>query len=257
MDQDEKLLYARIDDKTREALYGYRVVSLGFLTPGERMLAQRYLDGGEVGFLFWGGYTDAERTLLLLKPDDEYIPFLPAGNDTLSLLRFESFAEGKLLSHRDYLGSLMGAGLKRDAIGDILPYSDGKRQFCDVVVLRSVSHDILFNLDRIGRTGVRVREAAIEDLHLPEKNYKLISDTVASLRLDAVIASGFGISRSEAKLLVEKGLVFRNYAAELSPGTTLVRGDTLSARGYGKIELFDLGGETKKQRIRVQIKKYI
>lgn len=257
LDQDEKMLYARIDDKIREALYGYRLTSLGFLSPGERILSEKYLTGQDVVYFFWGGYDDAERTLLLLKPDDDTIPFLPEGNESMALIRFDSFAEGKVLSHRDYLGSLMGAGLKRDAVGDILPYSDGKRQYCDIVVLRSVAGDILANLDRIGRTGVRVREADIQDLHLPEKSFKIISDTVASMRLDAVIASGFGISRSEAKLLVERGLVSRNYAVELSPGVNLHQGDILSARGHGKLELMEIGGATKKQRIRIQLKKYI
>ena len=256
MEQQEKLLLARIDDKLRETERTYDTSFLGFLTPGEQNHARRYLAGKDVSWRFDGGYEDAERTLLLIKPDNDAVPFREIG-EFLAALRIASFQEGKTLGHRDYLGSLIGLGLKREAIGDILPYADGKMQYCDVLLLKSVAGDALGSIERIGRAGVRVEEIPVEHLHIPEKSFREIRDTVASVRLDAVVSSGFSIGRNEAKELCRKGLVMLNYEIREAPDAKVEEGDVISARGYGKMRLREIGGETKKQRIRILIQKYI
>ena len=256
VEQQEKLLLARIDDKLRETERTYDTSFLGFLTPGEQVCARRYLSGKDAAYRFDGGYPDAERTLLLIKPDNDAVPFRETG-EFLTALRISSFQEGKALGHRDYLGSLIGSGLKREVIGDILPYTDGKIQHCDVLLLKSVGRDALMSLERIGRSGVRVEEIPPEHLHVPEKSFREIRDTVASARLDAVVSSGFSIGRNEAKELCRKGLVSLNYEAVEAPDVKVGEGDVISARGYGKIRLAEIGGETKKQRIRIVIQKYI
>ncbi len=255
MDPDVKLFLSRIDDKLRESEREYDTAYFGFLTPGERAAAARYLDGSGAAFRFEGGYADAERTLLLIKPDNDAIPFRDTG-DMLSAVRISSFQEGKTLGHRDYLGSLIGLGLKREAIGDILPYTDGKMQYCDVILLKSVGRDVLFSLERIGRTGVKAEEIPLGYLHVPEKSFREIRDTVASVRLDAVVSAGFSIGRNEAKELCRRALVSLNYQICASPDSKVGEGDVISARGYGKLQLAEIGGETKKQRIRILIRKF-
>ena len=256
MEQQDKLLLSRIDDKIRESERTYDTSFLGFLTPGEKAYAQRYLTGKSAAFCFDGGYRDAERTLLLIKPDNDAIPFRDAG-EFLIALRISSFLEGKALGHRDYLGSLIGLGLKREAVGDILPYTDGKMQYCDVLLLKSVGDAVSGSLERIGRSGVRVEEIQKEYLHVPEKSLREIRDTVASARLDAVVSSGFSVGRNEAKELCQKGLVALNYETVEVPDARVGEGDVISARGYGKIKLAEVGGETKKGRIRIVIHKYV
>lgn len=257
MNDEDKLLYARLEDKVFEAGREYAVVFFGFLTPAERGAADDFLRGKDAAFLFSGGYEDAERTMVFIKPDNDYVTYEGAEEQAMSAVRFTSFAEGKTLSHRDYLGSLMGAGLKREAVGDILPYTDGKKQFCDVVLAKGVAGDVVRNVDRIGRTGVHTSEIPLSALHVPEKIFKEIADTVASLRMDAVMSSGFNLSRGETKEAIEKGLALKNDRLVMSPDSPVAEGDVLSLRGHGKMILSEIGGESKKQRIRIKIKKYI
>ena len=257
MDRQDRLFTARIDDKIRQSLREYDTSFLGFLTPGEQIAARRYLEEtSEVSFTFSGGYADAERAILMIKPENGAIGFPPA-DEYLSAVRITSYQEGKTLGHRDYLGSLIGMGLKREAIGDLLPYTDGKWQYCDAILLKSVRDQVCIDLERIGRTGVRVEPIGLENLHIPEKSFREIRDTVASVRLDAVVSAGFSIGRAEAKSLTQKGLVSLNYEIALSPDAKVEEGDMISARGSGKLRLEEIGGETKKQRVRIVIRKYI
>ena len=257
MEDQDKLLRARLADKAFEAQRTYDIAFLGFLTPAACIEAEEALSGLDVEFCFLGGYEDVERRMVFVKPEGDYVSFEGAEERAMSAVRFASFAEGRTLSHRDYLGSLIGAGLKREAIGDILPYSDGKMQYCDVILLKSTVQDVLRSVDRIGRTGVKCTEIALKSLHIPVKAFREINDTVASLRLDAVLASGFSLSRSETKAAIEKGLAMKNDRVVLNPDSTVAEGDALSMRGHGKMILAEIGGESKKQRIRIRIKKYI
>ena len=257
MNQPEKYLRARLEDKVFEALRAYKVTSIGFLTPAEKTETADYLAAMDIEFMFSGGYSDAERCMVFMKPQEDYVSFEGSADEAMSAVRFHSFAEGKVLSHRDYLGSLMGAGLKRETVGDILPYTDGKKQFCDILLLKSVAQDIVQSISRIGRTGVKTEEIPLASLHIPEKSFREMADTVASLRMDAVMAAGFGLSRAETKTAVEKGLALLNDRVIFAPDYILKAGDILSLRGHGKMILSEIGSESKKQRIRIRIKKYI
>ena len=86
---------------------------------------------------------------------------------------------------------------------------------------------------------------------------KQIRDTLSSMRLDALVASGFGMARSKAAALIESGKVELNYAQCLKPDREVREGDVIAARGLGKLRLETVGGRTKKDRISVTILRYL
>ena len=86
---------------------------------------------------------------------------------------------------------------------------------------------------------------------------KLVRDTVASLRLDSVLAAGFSLSRGRAAEAVEKGSVQVNYVTCVKPDKPVSAGDTITCRGLGKCVLDSVGAPTKKGRLPVAIRRYI
>jgi len=81
-------------------------------------------------------------------------------------------------------------------------------------------------------------------------------DTVSSLRLDAVCSTGFRMARGKAAALIESGRVQLNWRECTKPDRTVSEGDTVSARGFGKFELTEVGALTKKGRIPITVQCY-
>ena len=131
-----------------------------------------------------------------------------------------SFFENDKLTHRDFLGSLMGSGIKRETVGDIY-VGEGS---CDFLVLREILPYVLQNLGSAGRTKLHLEEIELSELLVPQQSVKTVRDTVPSLRLDGIVSSGFSISRGKAADYIAAGKAELNYL----PCT---KGDKQVARG--------------------------
>jgi len=107
------------------------------------------------------------------------------------------------LTHRDFLGALLGTGVKREMIGDIL-VNEGS---CDIVVLKEILPYLETSFSSAGRTRLEVSVIPLEQVNVPEAKFKTINDTVASLRLDSIVSSGFSLSREKAAEAVRAGRV--------------------------------------------------
>ncbi len=83
-----------------------------------------------------------------------------------------------------------------------------------------------------------------------------IRGTVAALRLDAVMALGFGLSRSRAVLLIKGGLQQVNGKLVESPSCRLNPGDSVAVEGRGRVELAAVTGQSRKGRVGVILKKF-
>ena len=114
---EDRLLLARILDKYEQMERRNIPTAAVFLSPRERAMAQSLLNAAGIrsGYLFDGGYPDAERTRLLFLPD-----WAGEGHDALAFLRASFRGADSALSHRDILGSLMALGVTRERVGDIL-----------------------------------------------------------------------------------------------------------------------------------------
>ena len=247
---EDKVLLAKVWDKISTGILKNIPASTCFLSPRELEMC-RYLFGDVDGLVQFGGYEDAERRMLVYLPDyldAEYLYEEPP----VVCLRAVYF-EQDTLSHRDFLGALMGSGIAREAVGDIC-VSCGS---CDFFVTDSIAPYILQNFTGAGRTKVRLEEISLRDVHVPEPETKQLRDTLASLRLDSVISAGFRIGRSLAASLILSGKAAINGLPCEKPDKLVSQSDKISLRGYGKIRLTTVNGQTKKGRISVIIDRYV
>lgn len=183
------------------------------------------------------------------------------------------------LTHRDYLGSLIGLGLEREKIGDIvIPRgADGARSGDNseksgsseakksakkikgavyVFVIESIADYIIENLGYVKHTNVRVERCD----EVPEEvvpHLEEMSVIVSSNRIDAIVAKLYNLSREQSLKLFVEGKVFLNGITMTSNARPLKAGDTISVRGYGKFIFDGEGGSTRKEKLYVNVKKYV
>lgn len=247
-DQEERLIFSRILDQAERCERRQILTHSFFLSPGERAAAESLLRAAEAPrHVFCGGYEGAERTLCLFLPD-----WMEEADAELQLLRVRCFEENAL-GHRDVLGSLMGLGISREKLGDILIAPDG----CDLIILPEIAVFLLNNWESAGRLRLKKELLPIDELRIPEKEVRLIQDTVAAPRLDAVLGVGFSLSRGKAAELIAAGRVQLNYRDCLKGDKQVGEGDAISCRGLGKCRVTALGGLSKKGRIRIVVERYI
>lgn len=247
---DEKALIARAEDTVRLCEKQYSPKAFGFLTPRDAAVLKKLrLGGGDISVTFFGGYPEAERCLFAALPD--YL-------DETSLWDFVDIIEitGRdlaRLSHRDFLGSILGLGIKREKIGDILCL-EGK---CLVFAASDISDYIIENLVKVGSAGVSLKKADPSGLEIPKRKVEEIRTTVAALRLDCIVGAALKTSRSAACEVIRSGRVSVNWtecdnlSAKVSPG------DVFSVRGSGRFRLSEAVNETKKGRLGICIEKAI
>ena len=147
----------------------------------------------------------------------------------------------------------MGMGIVREKIGDILVGPES----ADILVLETVEPFLLQSWDSAGRVKLNVTSVPLEYLHIPQVQWEEIRDTVSSLRLDAVVSTGLRMSRGKAAELISGGRVQVNWQECTKPDRAVAERDTISARGYGKFQLLEAGGITKKGRICIVVKRFI
>ena len=199
-DEDDRLLLSRLLDRRSRAY----MTATRFLDPHERALAEEAvrLSGAWSECVFFGGYTDAERVTALFFPD--YLtPEQAAADAPVALLRAEK-SPTDTLTHRDYLGALMGLQIERAMVGDILVHETG----ADIFVLREVADFLLLNFGRAGRRRITLSEVPLSDLRRAAADEVEGEGSVASLRLDSVAALIFGLSRSQAQEQISHGSVY-------------------------------------------------
>ncbi len=191
--------------------------------------------------VLFGGFDDAERKMVAFIPDD-IAPEFP-----ICVVRFSS-PRISSLSHRDFLGSILGLGIKREKCGDIIIKEDEAYAFLSEDIASYVAN----NITKIGREGVKASLVEPSLISLPEKSFREIKGTVSSLRLDAIISLFSGCGRGKASEIISGGLVFINGICATKNDMHLKDGDTISLRGKGKATL-NVGGTSKKDRIFVTL----
>lgn len=248
---EDRVLLAKIWDKITAGMRKNIPANTGFLTLRELELC-RYLFGRQEGLLSFGGYEGAERQMLIYLPEYLDKDSLYEEDAPLVCLR-ATFYDGHTPTHRDFLGALMGEGIARETVGDICV---GKGQ-CDFFVTAEIAPYILQNFTGAGRTKLHLEQIPLSEVIVPKPETKEIRDTVASLRLDSIISSGFRIGRSSAAQYVSAGKAAINGLPCEKPDKAVDAGDKISVRGLGKICLRSVNGQTKKGRISVVIDRYI
>ncbi|MBE7056860.1 MAG: hypothetical protein E7388_05420 [Ruminococcaceae bacterium] len=195
--------------------------------------------GFRPGLLF-GGFEDAERKVLyydLEEPPISVVEIKPSVNHFT-----------KVPGHRDYLGSLLGLGLDRRVIGDILVSLTGDRAW--VFCLTKVADFIVENLTKVGRVSVKCQVSTAPDMALIVQR-KEIRVVVTSLRIDSLVAEAFRVSRTESKQLVENKKVYLNGKLLQKAETKPEAGCKITVRGYGSFIFREVAGPTRKEKLSV------
>lgn len=247
--EEDALLRARIEDACHLCDVRSCPRFVGFLDEHRQAVARAVLrEKGVQDFLFYGGYDDAERTVLGVFP-----PFLPPDTALFPIhaiaFRYRESAE---LTHRDFLGALLGTGIRRDKLGDIVC---GRGETV-VLADEELAPFLAESVTKIGHEGVRVSYPYTGPITVV-REFKELQDTVPSPRLDAVLHVALRTSREEAARRIAAGAVSVNHMPVESVSLTVNEGDILSVRGAGRFRVAQIGPPTKKGRLFVRLEQFI
>ena len=235
-------LFPRLRDLHKRCINKNIITNTFFLTPREQMEARDFCRR-ELGTdpFFFGGYPEAERRMAFFLPDwadpDTFdpAPYLKA---------IEARTPFAAPSHRDFLGSLMGMGIERECVGDILVRGEQAWFF----LTPAIAPHVLDSMVHVGRDGVSLSEIDFEALPHFEAELKEVTFTVQSLRIDAVVSGIWKTSRSSVQDLVLRGDVTLNYFPCLDKDASVQTGDMISLRHHGKAKILSADGKSKKGR---------
>jgi photosystem II S4 domain protein len=240
---------ARILDLTDQTLKTWQVTCSDFLSPPEVSEATRCLRRlSEIEFCVWGGYPQAERQRLAIGRTALEHSHVPLG--ALSVRGNFLFDPA---THRDFLGSLLGSGIERDKVGDILVLGD---QGAQVIVVPELAEFLSTEWTQVRSVPVKVESIALTDLKVRPPQIKSMTTVEASLRLDAVGSAGFSMSRTKMVAEIERGEVKVNWKTVSQPSYTLSPKDLITLRGKGRLQVEDIT-ETKKGRYRIELTRYV
>lgn len=246
---DEKRLYSRIEDLLYLSDKHGAPCFTAFLDLREQALVRQKLNATDgVNWRLFGGYDEAERAMLSVFPsfyEPEYVEY-PMVSVAFHYRKIQK------LTHRDFLGTLLAAGIRRDTIGDIL-CGDG-------LTVAFLSEDIVpyicEQINRVGGEGVSITPHYTGDLPI-SRAYMEIRDTIASPRLDAAVKALIRASREDAAQLIRTGYVSVDHLPTDNVSRQLTAPCTISIRGYGRFLIDSFGPETKKGRLQFVARKCI
>lgn len=217
-----------------------------FVEPSEQHQIRAAANASSVYAAFYGGYPEAERCIAAFYADSPPEIFPLDAVEIRWNVKFES------VGHRDLMGAVMALGLERETLGDICIGRDEGSAY--VFCVPEMTDYLIGALESVGRAHVRTARAKEIKIAPPQGNE--MRATVQVLRLDAVLAAGWNLSRSEAQKMIAAGLVKLNHEEEMRADRKIEAHDLISARGYGRIRIDAIEGETRRGRLAVRIFKY-
>ena len=225
------------------------VTHTGFLTPAESYEISNWAKNRpDCRLLLHGGHESCERVVAFFLAEYIEAEYFDAGEYICAI---ELTAHFGAPGHRDYMGALLGMGIGREWLGDIWVRENEAVVFC----LESVCRHLL-SIEKVGRYAVKTKALSLEDVSEPERKVKVISFSVMSMRLDAVAAGMFSLSRSECARHIAAGNVSLNYAQCFKPDAAVKAGDIISIKGEGKGNVGGTGGISRKGRLFVNAEIY-
>lgn len=241
----------RLLDQAEQAIRTWEVVYTDFLSPPALLEAQEVFQRlTEVQWAAGGGYPQAERQRGAIARTE-----LPLETDEISLALLE--ISGNFLfdtaTHRDFLGALLGTGLVRDKVGDLIVLGERGAQ---AIVVPELVEFLEIHLNQVRSVPVKTRQVDWSELRVRQPKKKELTTVEASLRLDAVASAGFGMSRSKMVSLINTGDVRVNWKSITQASHPLKAGDLVAIRGKGRLEIGEIA-VTKKERYRVNLTRYV
>ena len=252
LNKDDKILYSKVLEQLIFSNKKYEKTFSEFLPPLKATEILQYIKKNNTfqNVEIFGGYENAERVMLGFCP--EYLE-LEKNDFPICILEItynEKYS--RELTHRDFLGSLIGLGIDRSKIGDII--LDGNKAIC--FVEQDIANYIEFNLEKVGSTKIKIKSSSLKEYEIPKQNFEEKTIIVASLRLDSVLGHSFNLARGKISDLIKGEKAFLNWALETSPAKIVKENDIITLRNFGRIKILNISGKTKKDRIVLNIIKY-
>ncbi|HHW70166.1 MAG TPA: hypothetical protein GX392_02325 [Clostridiales bacterium] len=251
--KQREYLYASIEDNIMKADRRLIPVYTNFFNLVEQKNIENFLiNYDSIRYLKLGGHKYAERCLfciysIFIEYDiDYYVP-------PIKVLTISWDERYYSIGHRDVLGAILGLGIKRDIVGDII--IDGS--VANVFVVENISEFIVKHLIKIGSASVEVRCHNTDEIKVKGPDIKIIKAVIPSKRLDCIVSAGFGISRTKSVNIIKSGRVMVNWEVHTKPSYVIESGDMITIRGMGRIRYKDVMRRTKKDRLLVKIERYI
>ncbi|MEM9273432.1 MAG: photosystem II S4 domain protein [Cyanobacteria bacterium P01_F01_bin.143] len=241
---------ARVIDKAEQAIKTWEVVLTDFLSPPVMFEVQRIFSKlTDIELLAWGGYPQAERQRLGISRSE--IP-LDSSQIELAVLDIAGNFLFDTATHRDFLGSILGTGIVREKVGDIIVLGERGAQ---VIVIPEMVEFLTTSLTQVRSVAVKTRQIDFAELKIRPPKKKEMTTVEASMRLDAIASAGFGMSRSKMANAISAGDVRINWKDITQASYNVKAGDLISVRGKGRLEIGEVS-VTKKQRYRVNLVRY-
>lgn len=240
----ERPFVKRVSDWTTRVMETGNWVLTDFLTPREQLLLEQLTKNATLELEFYGGTPFAERRRALLMPGQWY----PAEDDFQVIVVCANPIDSVPLSHGSTLGSVLAIGLDRKKIGDILLQNGKAYVFC----VREVARFLLNEWHQVGKASISTTLQTEPVNWIPPVVEKVVV-SVASLRVDAVVAQSCHWSRGEAQDAITHGRVFLNFVEVTKLDTEVAVGDLLSVRGFGRVQVLNYIGKSKKERDRIEV----
>lgn len=248
---DEHEFIAKVMDWKERVVVRYQLILTPFLNPREQYIVRTVVGHtDDFSIQSFGGFDGAERQRMLFIP-----PYMESElNDfEMALLEIRYSDKFALLSHGRILGTLLGQGIQRNRVGDIIHQQDAQGEWhWQLAVDQKQAGLLIQTLTRIGRDGVTLYAVPLDEALPVPDDWKHLSSTVSSFRLDAVIAEAFHVSRGRAKAMVDGGAVTINWAETTAPDRSVNEYDIISVRRYGRIRLDEKGRKTARGNYHMQ-----
>ena len=241
----------RVIDRAEQAIRTWEPVTTDFLSPPELHEAQTVLARlTDIHAVAQGGYPQAERQRLTIARTE--IP-LEGAELPLALLSIAGNFLFDTATHRDFLGALLGTGIVREKVGDIIVLGERGAQ---AIVVPELVEFLQTSLNQVRSVPVKTRPVDWSELRVRAPKKKEMTTVEASMRLDAIASAGFGMSRSKMADMISHGDVRVNWKSITQPSAALKPGDLVAIRGKGRLEIGDVM-VTKKQRYRIGLTRYV
>ncbi|KAF8391335.1 hypothetical protein HHK36_023639 [Tetracentron sinense] len=237
-------------EMARRASSRREVLQTDFLTPPvlkESMLVLEKLV--DVKAVAHGGFPQAERCRLSVG-HAEVMTTVP---DIVAALSITGNFGFQPCSHGDFLGAILGTGIAREKLGDIL-LQGGKG--AQILIVPELVDFLVLSLDKVGNVPVSCAKLPLLALEYEPPRTKSFKTIEASLRVDALASAGFKISRSKLVDLISSGDVHVNWTPVMKNGNTLKTGDIVSVSGKGRLKIGEIN-TTKKGKFAVELIQYL
>lgn len=243
---------ARILEQAEQARDSWTVIRTAFYPPPVIADAMGILSRlSDIVAVPWGGYPQAERQRVSLGREEMLDE--QQHMDSVALVRVSGNFMFDPADHRDFLGSILGTGIERSVIGDILVHGD---RGADVLVAPNIVDHLEMNLTSVRTVSVTTRLHPLSDIKVNPPRVVETTSVEASLRLDAVASAGFRTSRSAMTQFIKTGDVRVNWREAKKPALEVAEGDIISCSGKGRVEIKGIT-PTKKGKWAVQMARYV